>query len=97
MSNTNFAIEFSNVNKWFDDFQVLKNINLQVSAGEKIVICGPSGSGKSTLVRCINGLENHGQGIITVHGKQVGVKLKKDKDSSSDVGMVSSSSIYFLT
>ena len=88
MSNTNFAIEFSNVNKWFDDFQVLKNINLQVSAGEKIVICGPSGSGKSTLVRCINGLENHGQGIITVHGKQVGVKLKKDKDSSSDVGMV---------
>ena len=88
MSNTNFAIEFSNVNKWFDNFQVLKNINLQVSAGEKIVICGPSGSGKSTLVRCINGLENHGQGIITVHGKQVGVKLKKDKDSSSDVGMV---------
>tara|TARA_Y100000746_G_C15385541_1_gene399999 strand:+ start:241 stop:987 length:747 start_codon:yes stop_codon:yes gene_type:complete len=88
MSNNSLAVEFSKVNKWFDDFHVLKDINLQISVGEKIVICGPSGSGKSTLVRCINSLENHEKGTITVHGKEVGVKVKQGKEASSDVGMV---------
>ena len=88
MSDTIFAVEFSNVNKWFDDFHVLKDINLQIPVGEKIVICGPSGSGKSTLVRCINSLENHEKGIISVHGQEVGTKAKKRKHASSDVGMV---------
>ena len=88
MSDTNSAIEFKGVNKWFDDFQVLKDINLQISVGEKIVICGPSGSGKSTLVRCINSLENHEEGIITVHEKEVGRKTQDGNGSNSDVGMV---------
>ena len=56
MSN---IIELKNVNKWFDKFQVLKEINLEVKPKEKIVVCGPSGSGKSTLIRCINRLEEH--------------------------------------
>jgi ABC-type polar amino acid transport system ATPase subunit len=88
MSDTNSAIEFKGVNKWFDDFHVLKDINLQISIGEKIVICGPSGSGKSTLVRCINSLENHEEGIITVHEKEVGRKTQGGNGSNSDVGMV---------
>ena len=88
MSDTNSAIEFKGVNKWFDDFQVLKDINLQISVGEKIVICGPSGSGKSTLVRCINSLENHEEGSITVHEKEVGRKTQNGNGSNSDVGMV---------
>jgi len=66
----------------------LKDINLQISVGEKIVICGPSGSGKSTLVRCINSLENHEEGIITVHEKEVGRKTQDGNGSNSDVGMV---------
>jgi ABC-type polar amino acid transport system ATPase subunit len=88
MSDTNSAIEFKDVNKWFDDFQVLKDINLRISVGEKIVICGPSGSGKSTLVRCINSLENYEEGTITVHEKKVGRKLQNGNSSNSDVGMV---------
>jgi ABC-type polar amino acid transport system ATPase subunit len=88
MSISSLAVEFSNVNKWFDDFHVLKDINLQIPIGEKIVICGPSGSGKSTLVRCINSLENHEKGTITVHGKEVGTKVKQGKGASSEVGMV---------
>ena len=54
------------MNKWFGDFQVLKNINLEVEKNKKIVVCGPSGSGKSTLIRCINRLEEHQQGSIAV-------------------------------
>ena len=61
-------IEIKNVNKWFGDFQVLKDINLEVQAKQKIVVCGPSGSGKSTLIRCINRLEEHQQGNIIVDG-----------------------------
>ena len=64
----NKIIELKNVNKWFGKFQVLKDINLSVSTKEKIVICGPSGSGKSTLIRCINRLEEHQEGEITVDG-----------------------------
>ena len=65
MSN---IIELKNVNKWFDKFQVLKEINLEVKPKEKIVVCGPSGSGKSTLIRCINRLEEHQEGSIIVDG-----------------------------
>ena len=59
-------IEMKNVNKWFGDFQVLKDINLEVQSKQKIVVCGPSGSGKSTLIRCINRLEEHQEGNIIV-------------------------------
>ena len=61
-------IQIKNVNKWFGDFQVLKNIDLSVEKNKKIVVCGPSGSGKSTLIRCINRLEEHQEGTITVDG-----------------------------
>ena len=64
--NNDLCIEIRNMNKWYGDFHVLKNINLEVTRGEKIVICGPSGSGKSTLIRCINRLEEHQQGDIAV-------------------------------
>ena len=59
-------IKIENMNKWFDDFQVLKDINLTVEKNKKIVVCGPSGSGKSTLIRCINRLEKHQKGSIMV-------------------------------
>ena len=61
-------IQIQGVNKWFGDFQVLKEINLEVKPKEKIVVCGPSGSGKSTLIRCINRLEEHQKGSIIVDG-----------------------------
>ncbi len=64
-------IQMEEVNKWFGDFQVLKNINLQVSSKQKIVVCGPSGSGKSTLIRCINRLEEHQKGKIIVDGTEL--------------------------
>ena len=82
------AIELEGVNKWFDSFHVLKDINLSIQPGEKVVICGPSGSGKSTVVRCINRLEEHQQGSIRVDG----VELTNDPQSvaaiRSEVGMV---------
>ena len=61
-------IQIKEMNKWFGDFQVLKNINLDVEKNKKIVVCGPSGSGKSTLIRCINRLEEHQEGSIVVDG-----------------------------
>ena len=64
-------IELKKVNKWFDKFQVLKDIDLEVASQERIVICGPSGSGKSTLIRCINRLEEHQAGNIVVDGKDL--------------------------
>ena len=88
MTNTDIAVEFKDVNKWFDDFHVLKDINLKIPIGEKIVICGPSGSGKSTLVRCINNLETHETGVISVNDKIVEKTLKNHKKANSDVGMV---------
>ena len=81
-------IELKKVNKWFDKFQVLKDIDLEVFQGEKIVICGPSGSGKSTLIRCINRLEEHQQGLINVHGTDLTSDLKDIETIRSDVGMV---------
>ncbi len=64
-------IQIKNVNKWFGDFQVLKDINLEVQQKQKIVVCGPSGSGKSTLIRCINRLEEHQEGNIVVDGNEL--------------------------
>ncbi len=82
------AVELRNLNKWYGDFHVLKNINLQVHKGERIVVCGPSGSGKSTMIRCINRLEEHQQGDIIVNGVQLTEDLKKIENIRRDVGMV---------
>jgi ABC-type polar amino acid transport system ATPase subunit len=76
------------VNKWFGNFQALKDINLTVHKGERIVICGPSGSGKSTLVRCFNRLEAHQSGEITVNGVRLHSKMKNIAEVRSNVGMV---------
>ncbi|MGR3504197.1 amino acid ABC transporter ATP-binding protein [Pseudaestuariivita sp.] len=85
MSET--AITMRNVDKYFGDFQVLKNISLTVDEGERVVICGPSGSGKSTVVRCINRLEQHQAGTIVVNGREVTEKTTADT-LGRDVGMV---------
>jgi len=82
------AIEMVDVNKWFGDFHVLKDINLKVARGERIVICGPSGSGKSTLIRCINRLEVHQSGRIVVDGHELTDDLRKIDTIRSEVGMV---------
>ena len=76
------------MHKWFGSFHVLKNINLEVGQGERIVICGPSGSGKSTLIRCINRLEVHQEGHISVNGIELSGDLKNLEAIRSDVGMV---------
>ncbi|MDC0989063.1 amino acid ABC transporter ATP-binding protein [Rhodospirillales bacterium] len=81
-------ILFEKVNKWFGDFHVLRNIDLSVVKGEKIVICGPSGSGKSTLIRCINRLEEHQRGKIIVEGIELNDDLKNIDTIRSEVGMV---------
>jgi general L-amino acid transport system ATP-binding protein len=82
------AISIEGLNKWFGDFQVLTNINLNVGKGERIVVCGPSGSGKSTLIRCINRLEQHQKGTIRVNGVELTDNLKHIDQIRSDVGMV---------
>lgn len=81
-------IEVNNMNKWYGQFHVLRNINLDVREGEKIVICGPSGSGKSTLIRCINRLEEHQEGQIIVDGTELTDNLKNIETVRRDVGMV---------
>ena len=81
-------IEMVEVNKWFGDFQVLKDINLQVSPKQKIVVCGPSGSGKSTLIRCINRLEEHQKGKIVVDGIELSENTKNIEQVRAEVGMV---------
>ena len=82
-------IKITNLNKWFGkDFQVLKNINLEIQKQEKVVICGPSGSGKSTLIRCINALEKHQEGEIIVDSMKIDNNLKKIETIRSEVGMV---------
>ena len=81
-------IELKNVNKWFDKFQALKDVNLEVNQQEKIVICGPSGSGKSTLIRCINRLEEHQEGQIIVDGKAISENTKDIEKIRAEVGMV---------
>ena len=77
MATENLAVELVDVNKWYGQFHVLKDINLQVKRGERIVICGPSGSGKSTMIRCINRLEEHQEGNIIVDGNELTADLKK--------------------
>ena len=81
-------IHMEEVNKWFGDFQVLKNVNLQVSSKQKIVVCGPSGSGKSTLIRCINRLEEHQKGKIVVDGTELTENTKNIEKIRAEVGMV---------
>jgi general L-amino acid transport system ATP-binding protein len=82
------AIEMTGVGKWFGAFQVLKDIDLTVGQGEKIVICGPSGSGKSTLIRCINRLEAHQAGRIVVDGIELTADLRQIDKVRAEVGMV---------
>ena len=86
--NTATAVEMIGVNKWYGEFHVLRDINLKVSRGEKLVICGPSGSGKSTMIRCINRLEEHQKGQIIVDGTELTNDLKKIDEIRRDVGMV---------
>ena len=86
--NKNYVIKINEMHKWFGSFHVLKNINLEVGQGERIVICGPSGSGKSTLIRCINRLEAHQEGQISVNGIELSGDLKNLEAIRSDVGMV---------
>jgi general L-amino acid transport system ATP-binding protein len=82
------AVAISNMNKWYGEFHVLRDINLTVHKGERIVICGPSGSGKSTLIRCINRLEEHQKGTIVVDGIELTNDLKKIDEIRREVGMV---------
>ena len=81
-------IRMKDVNKWFGKFHVLRNINLDVASGERIVICGPSGSGKSTLIRCINRLEEHQSGQIVVEGTEITNDLRHVEAIRREVGMV---------
>ena len=81
-------IQMEKVNKWFGDFQVLKDIDLEVAQKQKIVVCGPSGSGKSTLIRCINRLEEHQKGKIIVDGIELTENTKNIEQIRAEVGMV---------
>ncbi|KRC80588.1 Glutamine transport ATP-binding protein GlnQ [compost metagenome] len=81
-------IRLQGVNKWYGQFHVLRNINLDVAPGERIVVCGPSGSGKSTMIRCINRLEEHQQGQIIVDGTELTNDLKQIETIRREVGMV---------
>lgn len=81
-------IKLDNVNKWYDDFHVLRDINLEVRKGERIVICGPSGSGKSTMIRCLNRLEAHQKGDIIIQGTPLTSDVRNIDTIRKDVGMV---------
>ena len=82
------AVSVSGMSKWYGDFQVLRDIDLQVAAGERLVICGPSGSGKSTMIRCINRLERHQEGSIVVNGVELADDLRAIDQVRADAGMV---------
>ena len=86
--NKEYVIKINEMHKWFGSFHVLKNINLEVGQGERIVICGPSGSGKSTLIRCINRLEEHQEGNIIVDGTELTEDTKNIEQIRAEVGMV---------
>jgi len=88
MNNDDQIITMKNVNKWFGNFHVLRDIDLNVKKGERIVICGPSGSGKSTLIRCLNRLEEHQSGDIIVHGITLNNDLKNIDEIRREIGMV---------
>src|SRR5665811_514450 len=83
-----FIINFEKVNKWYGQFHVLRDIDLSVRKGERIVICGPSGSGKSTLIRCINRLEEHQEGTLSVDGVELTDDVKAIEAVRKKVGMV---------
>src|SRR3954453_15513946 len=85
---TNSIVGINALNKWYGDFHVLRDINLDVAKGERIVICGPSGSGKSTLIRCINALEEFQEGQIVVEGIELGPNLRRVDEVRREVGMV---------
>ena len=85
---TDSIVNVAGLNKWYGDFHVLRDINLEVAKGERIVICGPSGSGKSTLIRCMNALEEFQEGHIVVDGTELGPNLKRVDEVRRDVGMV---------
>ena len=87
-TDTNVIIEFRHVHKWFDDFHVLRDINMIVGRGEKVVVCGPSGSGKSTMIRCINRLEEQQEGDIIVDGIELTDDMRKIEEVRRGVGMV---------
>ncbi|MCW8890882.1 MAG: ATP-binding cassette domain-containing protein, partial [Sedimenticola sp.] len=87
-ANGDVTIELRGVHKWYGQFHVLKDINLEVTRGERIVICGPSGSGKSTMIRCINRLEEHQQGQIIVDGTELTDDVKHIDQVRKEVGMV---------
>ena len=84
--SSELMIEMKNVHKWFGELHVLNDINLEINKGEKIVICGPSGSGKSTLIRCINRLEEHQEGTITVDGTELSENTKNIEAIRAEVG-----------
>ena len=88
MTAPDAAIEMLGVHKWFGSFHVLRNIDLTVMRGERIVVCGPSGSGKSTLIRCINRLEEHQRGTIRVDGIELTPDVKRIDEVRREVGMV---------
>ena len=88
MSEQQSMIEMKKVNKWYGDFHVLKDVNLNIKKGEKVVICGPSGSGKSTTIRCMNYLEQFQKGSIIINGTEVIDDVKTVRDIRSEVGMV---------
>ena len=88
MKNLDYMIEMTNVNKWYGDFHVLKDVNLRVKKGEKIVICGPSGSGKSTTIRCMNRLEPFQEGELYVSGLEMTEDVKRIREIRTHVGMV---------
>jgi general L-amino acid transport system ATP-binding protein len=85
---TDQIVTIAGLNKWFSEFHVLRDINMDVARGERIVICGPSGSGKSTLIRCINALEEFQEGRINVDGIELGPNLRRVDDVRREVGMV---------
>ena len=88
MTPSDIIIDVKGLNKWYGDFHVLKNIDLEVRKGERIVICGPSGSGKSTLIRCMNRLERHQEGTIIVDGTELTGNVKGLEKIRREVGMV---------
>ena len=88
MTSTDPIITMRGVNKWFGDFHVLRDIDLEVNAGERVVVCGPSGSGKSTLIRCVNRLEAHEEGRIVVDGIELDDSSRHIASIRAEVGMV---------
>ena len=88
LPTSDILISFQGVSKWFGHFQALKDINLSVKQGERVVVCGPSGSGKSTMIRCVNQLETHQQGMIHVCGREVYGNMKQLEQVRREVGMV---------